>query len=203
MAKLCECCGNKNNSFVGEPLYLDDDKILCCKCAEPIIDELNQLFYIKTKEEFDTLTNNIIGKSKTLFNDRITKYICSVINKRCKNLGFSVDGKNIETHILTTDNSQKTDINKTPVSTTNTTSIGMFDNIGGRIKTLAQVVAWMGIIASVISGIALISIDEDMIFVGFMIMIFGALMSWVSSFVLYGFGQLVENSDKLVKMSKK
>lgn len=200
MAKLCQCCGNKNNSFVGDPLYLDDDKILCCKCAEPIRDELNQLFYIKTKEEFDTLTNYIIGKSKTLFNDGITNYICSVINKRCNNLVFSIDEKDVEKIAPTTDNSQKPITNQATVSTT--TSSGMFDNIGGKIKTLAQVVTWIGIISSVISGIALMSIDEDMIFVGLMVMIFGSLMSWVSSFVLYGFGQLVENSDKLVKMSK-
>ena len=79
----------------------------------------------------------------------------------------------------------------------------MFDNIGGKIKALAQVVTWIGIIASIISGIAIISIDDEMIFVGLMVMIFGALSSWASSFVLYGFGQLVENSDKLVKMAKK
>lgn len=79
----------------------------------------------------------------------------------------------------------------------------MFDNIGGKIKTLAQVVTWVGIIASVISGVALIAINGRLIIIGLMVMIFGALVSWISSFLLYGFGQLVENSDKLIKMSKK
>ena len=38
---------------------------------------------------------------------------------------------------------------------------------------------------------------------GFLVMIFGSLASWVSSFFIYGFGQLVENSDKTVALLKK
>ena len=32
----------------------------------------------------------------------------------------------------------------------------MFDNIGGKIKTLASVITWLGIVGSVIIGIILI-----------------------------------------------
>ena len=79
----------------------------------------------------------------------------------------------------------------------------MFSNIGGKIKSLAQIVCWMGIICSVVSGIILIDTDDDLAFLGFVIIIIGSLLSWVSSFVLYGFGQLVENSDKLVLNTEK
>lgn len=68
----------------------------------------------------------------------------------------------------------------------------MFDNIGGKIKGFAKVVAWLGIILSVIIGF--LSIETG----GILIIIIGSVSSWVGSFVLYGFGQLVENSDKLV-----
>lgn len=68
----------------------------------------------------------------------------------------------------------------------------MFDNIGGKIKGFAKIIAWLGIILSVIFG--LLSIEEG----GIMIMIIGSVSSWLGSLVLYGFGQLVENSDKLV-----
>lgn len=68
----------------------------------------------------------------------------------------------------------------------------MFDNIGGKIKGFAKIVAWLGIILSVIIG--LLSLATG----GLLIMIIGCVSSWVGSFVLYGFGQLVENSDKLV-----
>ena len=72
----------------------------------------------------------------------------------------------------------------------------MFENIGGKIKTLAKVLMWISIIGFAIYGIVMIS--EEQVLLGFLIIAIGSLSSWVSSFVLYGFGQLVENSDKLV-----
>ncbi len=202
MAKLCECCGNKNNSFVGDPLYLEDDKILCHKCIEPIRDELNQLFFVETKEEFDALTNCIIGKSKTLFNDSITNCICSVINERCGKWGFSIGETDAEKIAPITDNIQKPITNQEATSI-NMTLSGMFDNIGSKIKTLAQVVVWIGIIASVFSGSIVMTIDDEYVLLGFAIAIIGSLVSVSSSFVLYGFGKLIENTDILVAASKK
>ena len=79
----------------------------------------------------------------------------------------------------------------------------MFDNIGRKIKTLAQAVCWIGIVCSVISGIVTISIDDDLAFLGIIIIVIGSLISWVSSFTLYGFGQLIENTDQLVLNAEK
>ncbi|MBR3934300.1 MAG: hypothetical protein IKJ68_10400 [Clostridia bacterium] len=76
----------------------------------------------------------------------------------------------------------------------------MFDNIGGKIKILAQVLCWLGVIASVICGFSIMVDSDD---VGFLIVVIGPLVSWVSSFFLYGFGQLIENTDILVLNSKK
>lgn len=73
----------------------------------------------------------------------------------------------------------------------------MFDNIGGKIKVLAQVVCWLGIIISVFLG--LINFENG----GIIVIILGSLFSWVGSFTLYGFGQLIENSDTLVELKKK
>lgn len=70
----------------------------------------------------------------------------------------------------------------------------MFNNIGSKIKGLASVICFGGIILCIIIGIVVAALDEDLILAGFAIMILGALLSWVSSFVLYGFGELVENS---------
>ena len=79
----------------------------------------------------------------------------------------------------------------------------MFNNIGGKIKTLAKVICWIGIIASVIGGIATMAMDEDMIIFGLLGMPVGALASWIGSFMLYGFGELVENSTVLATLAVK
>ena len=77
----------------------------------------------------------------------------------------------------------------------------MFNNIGGKIKALAQVVCWIGIIASVMIGFAYMTIGDEETTIGFFIMILGSLLSWVGSFMTYGFGQLIENSDILVSQN--
>ncbi len=81
-------------------------------------------------------------------------------------------------------------------------SNSMFNNIGGKIKTSALILSWIGIIASIIIGFFLMATDEDLILYGFIVAVLGTLVSWVSSFTLYGFGQLIENTDKLVELSK-
>ena len=61
----------------------------------------------------------------------------------------------------------------------------MFDNVGSKIKALASFFCWGGIIASVIGGIIVITLDEDLVWAGLAVIIIGSLLSWVSSFVLY------------------
>ena len=71
----------------------------------------------------------------------------------------------------------------------------MYDNIGGKIKGLAKTSFIVATIAAVITGIALIATDEDLIGYGLLVMVVGPIVAWFSSWLLYGFGQLVENSD--------
>ena len=73
----------------------------------------------------------------------------------------------------------------------------MFDNIGGKIKTLAKVVCWIGIVASVILGLLSMNVITALLIMGI-----GSLSSWIGSFMTYGFGQLIENTDILVKQSQ-
>ena len=77
----------------------------------------------------------------------------------------------------------------------------MFDNIGSKIKTLAIVCAWIGIIGSFIGGIYVMA--ELDVGIGFLIMIAGSLVSWIGSFFMYGLGQLIENSDILVQQNRR
>ena len=75
----------------------------------------------------------------------------------------------------------------------------MFDNIGKKIKNLASIITWVGIILSVTIGLVLAFVSYDFAIVGLVIIVVGSLSSWISSFLLYGVGQLVDNSDKLLR----
>ena len=70
----------------------------------------------------------------------------------------------------------------------------MFDDIGKKIKSLATILCWVGIIAYVIAAIVMFSIDDDLIGIGFLLLIVGPLMSWVGSFFMYGFGELIDKA---------
>lgn len=78
----------------------------------------------------------------------------------------------------------------------------MFDNIGGKIQAWARFCCGLGVTLSV-SGFLVLLVAaatlEEPIFVlfAFLVGIVGSLVSWISSFTLYGFGRLVENSDRI------
>ena len=80
-----------------------------------------------------------------------------------------------------------------------------FNNIGKKIKILAVVSAIIAGILWVSVGIKQCALAQKLgeyganyLESGLFCIIVGPIISWVSCFVLYGFGQLVENSDKLV-----
>ena len=75
----------------------------------------------------------------------------------------------------------------------------MFSNIGGKIKIVSQCICWFGITLSLFFGLVTILSDERLILSGILIIICGFLASWIGSFMTYGFGQLIENSDILVE----
>lgn len=77
----------------------------------------------------------------------------------------------------------------------------MFDNIGGKIKGLAMVVCWIGIIASVIGAIAL-WVSTEAFWPGFGVLAAGAISSWLGSLFTYGFGEIIDQLTALnYKMS--
>ena len=85
----------------------------------------------------------------------------------------------------------------------------MYDNIGEKIKVVAVAGCILGIIASLIVGIPLISNADrynPTATMGWVIIIVGSLASWLGSFCLYGFGELIEktgaNNKALVKIEK-
>ena len=78
----------------------------------------------------------------------------------------------------------------------------MYKNIGQRIKELAQLNAGIGIAVSIVIGVKFIFSgieNAPEIVLGVLIILLGSFLSWISSFVLYGFGQLVDNSDLIAE----
>ena len=76
----------------------------------------------------------------------------------------------------------------------------MFNNIGGKIKTLAVVLCIIGMVASLITALVLwsqSSYRSDNTAAGLLTLVGGCLVSWVSSFFTYGFGQLIEYAKSI------
>lgn len=65
----------------------------------------------------------------------------------------------------------------------------MFEEIGGKIKGLAQITCFIGIVASIIAGIVMFATS---FWLGILIIIGGCLSSWIGSFALYGYGEMIE-----------
>lgn len=78
----------------------------------------------------------------------------------------------------------------------------MFENIGKKIKSLANILCWVGIIAYVIAAIVMISTDEYLIGTGFLLLIVGPLMSWVGSLFIYGFGELIDKTCDIAENTR-
>ena len=73
-----------------------------------------------------------------------------------------------------------------------------YDNIGSKIKAWAKWIFAVEAIASVITGFVLMGNDEEyliLVLAGWLLVILGPCAAWVSSWLLYGYGQLIENSD--------
>ncbi len=68
----------------------------------------------------------------------------------------------------------------------------LYKNIGVKIKAWAKWIFIVEAIAAIIGGLLLIFDGEGLI--GFIILIAGPLVAWVSSWLLYAFGELVEKT---------
>ena len=201
MSKPCECCGKRNDFFSGDEFYLDESRILCKECAAPIRDDINSLYYVKTDKEYKEIKDRILNTCSKTFNDDITNAINEVIEDIYMEdiyLKIGLDPQSEDFDI----NLESTPSKSITVKQNNSVNAWkMFSNIGQKIKTLAKVCTWIGIICSILCGLVVIfeGGDIESILIGFLIGIAGSLFSWIGSFLLYGFGQLVENSDKIVK----
>ena len=87
----------------------------------------------------------------------------------------------------------------------------MFENIGGKIKGLAKFIFWVISIISIIGGGVIIftglaNSDSDSsskiasIVIGILSAVGGVLLAWIQNFLLYGFGELVDSNQKILRI---
>lgn len=75
----------------------------------------------------------------------------------------------------------------------------MYNNIGGKIKGLTKTIAVLGALAPIVIGLGLMFSDENLFLVGLLVIAVGCLISWISSWLLYGFGELIENTALIAR----
>ena len=79
----------------------------------------------------------------------------------------------------------------------------LFSNIGKKIMSLAKVLCWIGITGSVIAWVSGLVVSADSyepgitILLAFAVLVVGFLISWIGSWTMYAFGQLVDDNQNL------
>lgn len=73
----------------------------------------------------------------------------------------------------------------------------MFENIGRKIKVLAQVVFWVGVIGSCVAGLVVLVKMESAI--GLLIMLGGGATALISGWLAYGFGELIDKTTEIAQ----
>ena len=73
----------------------------------------------------------------------------------------------------------------------------LYGNIGGKIKYLAFFTALLGALGSFVSGVMLMTTDSYFIGYGVLLIIVGPIVAWVSSWILYGFGEIITSLQSI------
>ena len=84
----------------------------------------------------------------------------------------------------------------------------MFNNIGKKIKALAKVICWIQIVIYIITAIVMFIIASDSyteglyIAIAFAFLIIGPFFAWLSSFFIYGFGELIDKACEIERNTR-
>ena len=84
----------------------------------------------------------------------------------------------------------------------------MFNNIGRKIKGLAKFLFWIVAIISILGGLAVLIFmttdSGDGMLIGVLaaigIAVGGFILAWLQNFLLYGFGELIDSNQKILKV---
>ena len=73
----------------------------------------------------------------------------------------------------------------------------LYTNIGKKIQTWAKWIFIVEAIGAIIAGFVLIAEDVHLILVALLTVILGPIAAWVSSWLMYGFGKLIEDVEAI------
>ncbi len=73
----------------------------------------------------------------------------------------------------------------------------MFENVGGKLKVLAQVIFYIELIVIIFIGILLLGNGIETLWIAVLVIVVGGLLAWISSWFLYGFGEIVDKVGKI------
>ena len=82
----------------------------------------------------------------------------------------------------------------------------MYKNIGLKIKSLAMGIAIFMAILDFLYGIILIAESQGdivWVLVGVLVMLIGPVITWISSWMLYGFGELIDKAAAIERNTRK
>lgn len=86
----------------------------------------------------------------------------------------------------------------------------LYTNIGGKLKNFAKWTFIFEAVAAIIAGFIMLIEDEELIPFALLTVVCGPLIAWVSSWLLYAFGELVEktalneyNTASILKLMRK
>ena len=71
----------------------------------------------------------------------------------------------------------------------------MYEKIGSKIKILAKVMFFIGSFGSIMAGVAFMIDKNEFNFIGIIILVAGIILSLVTTWLLYGFGELIEKTS--------
>jgi hypothetical protein len=73
----------------------------------------------------------------------------------------------------------------------------MFENIGDKIKGIALVEFVVGVVFALALGIIIMLLGEIFILIGFLFIFLFSFLAYISSAMIYGFGELIEKSRRI------
>lgn len=78
----------------------------------------------------------------------------------------------------------------------------MYDDIGMKIKGLAKIMFYLESILIMIIALP-IAYEADALLLGIIIVIIGMILAWISTFLLYGFGELIDKACDIERNTSK